>query len=78
MGATDPFLVTIKISMIVNRLVAAKGRGMDEEFGISRCKSLHINKKVLLQSVEDCTQHPETSHHGENMENNAQMLYMYD
>lgn len=34
--------------MIANRLVVA-GWGMDEEFGMSRCKLSHINKKVLLR-----------------------------
>ena len=61
--------------MIVNRLVVA-GWGMDEEFGISRCKLLHINKKVLLHSIENYTQHTATSHHGKSMKNNVQILYI--
>ena len=62
--------------MIANRLVVAKGWGMDEEFGISRHKLPHINKKVLLHSIENYTQHTATSHHGENMKNNVQILYI--
>ena len=44
--------------VIENRLVVAKGEGegvgIDEEFGISRCKLLHlewINNEVLLYST---------------------------
>ena len=56
---------------IENRLVVAKGegvgRGMEWEFGISRCKLLYIdwiNNKVLLYSTENYVQHPMIKHNG--------------
>ena len=56
---------------IENRLVVAKGegvgRGMEWEFGISRCKLLYIdwiNNKVLLYSTENYVQHPMINHNG--------------
>ena len=50
-------------SHIENRLVLAKGarRGMDWEFGISRCKLLYIeqiNSKVLLYRTRNYIQYP--------------------
>ena len=44
-----------------------RGGGMDEEFGISRCKLLYtgwINNKVLLYSTGNYIQYPEINHHG--------------
>ena len=43
------------------------GRGMDWEFGVSRCKLLHlvwINNEVLLYSTGDYIQSPGINHHG--------------
>ena len=43
------------------------GGGMDWEFGVSRCKLLHIewiNDKVLLYSTGNHIQYPETNHSG--------------
>ena len=43
------------------------GGGKDWEFGISRCKLLHIewkNNKTLLYSRENCTQYPMINHSG--------------
>ena len=43
------------------------GGGMDSEFGISRCKLVHIgwiNNKVLLYSTEDYIQYPMINHNG--------------
>ena len=40
-------------------------RGMDREFGISRCKQLYIewvNNKVLLYSTENYIQYPVINH----------------
>ena len=45
--------------------------GMDWEFGISRCKLLHIdwiNNKVLLYSSGNCIQYPEIKHNGKEYE----------
>ena len=42
-----------------------KGRGMDWEFGVGRCKLLHlewINNKVLLYSTGNYVQSPEINH----------------
>ena len=57
--------------MIENRLVVAKGegvgRGMEWEFGISRCKLLYmewIKDKVLLYSTENYIQYPMLNHNG--------------
>ena len=54
-----------------NRLVVAKGegggRGMDWEFGVGRCKLLHlecINNKVLLYSTGNYIQSPGINHNG--------------
>ena len=56
---------------IENRLVVAKGKGgrggNDWEFGISRCKLLHlewINNKVLLYSTGNYIQSPGINHNG--------------
>ena len=43
------------------------GRGMDWEFGVGRCKLLHlewINTKVLLYSTGNYTQYPVINHNG--------------
>ena len=54
-----------------NRLVVAKGegrvRGLDWEFGISRCKLLYaewINNKALLYSTGNHIQYPVINHSG--------------
>ena len=56
---------------IENRLVVVKGErgggGKDWEFGISRCKLLHlewINKKVLMYSTGNYIQYPVINHNG--------------
>ena len=43
------------------------GGGMDWEFGVSRCKLLHIewiNNKVLLYSTGNYIQYPGVNHNG--------------
>ena len=43
------------------------GGGMDWEFGVSRCKLLHIewiNNKALLYSTGNCIQYPAINHNG--------------
>ena len=54
-----------------NRLVAAKGggggSGMDKEFGVGRCKLLHlewINNEVLLHSTGNYVQSLGIEHDG--------------
>ena len=56
---------------IENRLMVAKGEGrgsgMTREFGVSRCKPLHlewIKNKALLYSTGNYTQSPGTDHDG--------------
>ena len=54
---------------IKNRLVGAKqvGGGKDWEFGISRCRLLYIgwiSNKVLLCSIENCTQYSVINYNG--------------
>ena len=47
------------------------GRGMDWEFGISRCKLLYIewiNNKVLLCSTGNYIQYPVINHNGKEYE----------
>ena len=58
-----------RLTDIENRLVVAKGegvgRGMEWEFGISRCKLLYIgwiNNKVLLYNTENYFQYPMINH----------------
>ena len=44
-----------------------EGRGVDWEFGVSRCKLLHtkwINNKVLLNSTGNYIQYPGINHSG--------------
>ena len=45
---------------------AGGGEGMDWEFGVSRCKLLHIEcmDKVLLYSTGNYTQCPGINHNG--------------
>ena len=47
------------------------GRGIDWEFGVGRCKLLHLewlNNKVLMYStanyIQNYIQYPETNHNG--------------
>ena len=43
------------------------GRGMDWEFGVGRCKLLHlecIDNQVLLYSTGNYIQHPVVNHNG--------------
>ena len=53
-------------------LVVTKGvLEMDWEFGVSRCKLLHIEQlgnKVLLYSSENYIQYPEIKHNGKEYE----------
>ena len=54
------------------------GGGINQEFGISRYKLLHIkyiNNKVLLYSTGNYIQYPVINHNGKNMEKNT---YMYN
>ena len=47
------------------------GRGMDWEFGVSRCKLLHIewiHNRVLLYSTGNYIQYPVINHHGKEYE----------
>ena len=67
---------------IENRLVAAKGenvgRGMDGEFGISRCKLLYIgwiNNKVLLYSTGNYIQYPMINHTGKEYKKEGMYVY---
>ena len=55
------------------------GRGMDWEFGISRCKLLYtkcINNKVLLSSTGNYTQYPVINHNGKEYE--KEYIYITD
>ena len=50
---------------------------MDWEFGVSRCKPLHIewiNKKVLLYSTGNYIQYPVINHNGKE---SKESIYMY-
>ena len=65
------------------RLVVAKeeqgGSGMDGEFGVSRCKLLHlewISNEVLLHSTGNYIQSPGIVHHGK--ESKKECISMYD
>ena len=60
------------------RIVVAKGQrrssGMDWEFGVGRCKLLHlenINNKVLLNSTGDYIQCSGIDHDGKNIKKNV-------
>ena len=66
---------------IENSLMVAKGeengRGLDWEFGISRCKLVYtewINNKVLLYSTGNYIQYPVINHNGKEYEKE----YMYN
>ena len=53
--------------------MVAKGEGgrMEWEFGVSRCKLLHIeslNNKILLYNTENYIQYPVISHNGNEYE----------
>ena len=55
------------------------GRGVDWEFGVSKCKLLYIRwtgNKVLLYRVGDYIQYPMINHNGKEYERKC--LYMYD
>ena len=54
-------------------------RGMDSEFGVGRCKLLHlewINNKVLMYSTGNYTQYPVVNHNGK--EYKKERLYVYN
>ena len=60
-----------KLTNLDNRLVVARGRGVDGEFGISRCKLLYIewiNNMVLLDNIGNYMQYPVINHHGKEYE----------
>ena len=53
------------------------GRGIDWEFGISRCKLLYIgriNNKVLLYSTGSYIQYPMINHNEKNMKKNIHVV----
>ena len=55
------------------------GGGMDWEFGVSRCKLLHIeqiNNKVLLCRIGNYIQYPEINHNEK--EYKKECIYMYN
>ena len=54
-------------------------RGMDWEFGVSRCKLLYtewINNQVLLYSTGNYIQYPVINHHGKEYE--KECIYVYN
>ena len=54
-----------------------EGEGLDWEFGVSRCKVLHIewiNNKVLLYSTGNYILHPGTNHNGKQYKKS---IYVY-
>ena len=64
-------------------LCLSRGRvgwgGMDWEFGVSRCKLLHIkwiNNKVLLYSTDNYIQYSVINHNGKEYE--KEYIYMYN
>ena len=70
------------ITDIEKRLVVAKvggERGMEWEFGISRCKLLYIGwikSKVLLYSTGNYIQYPMIIHNGKDY--NKERIYVYN
>ena len=56
-----------------------RGRGLDWEFGINRCKLVYIewiNNRVLLYSTGNYTQYPMINHNEKEYENEC--IYTYD
>ena len=54
-------------------------RGMDWEFGINRCKLLHIewiNNKVLMYSTGNYIQYPVINHNGKEYEQGYIHMYV--
>ena len=54
------------------------GGGMEREFGVSRCKLLHIgwiNNKVLLYSTGNYIQYPVISYNGKEYEKECMSRY---
>ena len=79
-GTNEP-IYRNRLTDIENRLVVAKGeeggRGTDWEFGVGRCKLLHlewINSKVLLCSTGNYIQYPVVNH----KEYFKKCLYVYN
>ena len=77
------FMKWNRLADIQNRLVVDKGEevggGMDWEFGISRCKLLHIEwiNKILLNSTGNYIQYPVINHHGKEYEKEFIHIYTY-
>ena len=77
------FMKWNRLADIQNRLVVDKGEevggGMDWEFGISRCKLLHIEwiNKILLNSTGNYIQYPVINHHGKEYEKEFIHIYIY-
>ena len=68
-----------RLTDIENRLMIAKGETGRWEFGISRCKPLHIdwiNNKALLNSAGNYSQSPEINHSGK--ESEKERIYVYN
>ena len=60
-----------RLTDIENRLVVAKGRGVEWGFGVSRCQLWYwgwINNKVLLYSTGNYIQYPVINHNGREYE----------
>ena len=58
---------------------AGAGREIEWEFGVSKCKLLHlewINNKVLMYSTGNCIQYPVINHNGK--EYDQECIYMWN
>ena len=80
-GTNEPFYRRERDSKTENRLVVAKGErgvsGRDWEFGVNRCKLLHlewISNKILLHSTEKYIQSLGIEHDGDNR---RKRMYIY-
>ena len=54
------------------------GKGLDWEFGVSRCKLVYIgwiNNKVLLYSTGNYSQYPVINHNGKEYEKECICIY---
>ena len=57
-----------------------RGRGMDWQFGVSRCGLLlmeGINNKVLLYSTGNYIQYPKINHNGKGYKKGCTNVYIY-
>ena len=79
-GTDEPIYKAETDSLTCGCQGGGRRSGMDWEFGVSRCKLLHlewISKEVLLYSTGNSIQSPGIDHDGKEYKKNNVYIYVY-